>query len=144
MFTSLIVFLFLSLFIPARAQLDDPPDAYIFLALGVSKSAYLSLPQPGKILKYQVIKDSDGRKACDTDGWNVRGTGQNHDTEVILFEHPILKFAVFGFRGTELTNPEDWRRNFKIKLVSVRIKGRGRHKLHHVFVPSYKFVMLPI
>ena len=109
-----IVFLvFLSLFIPTRAQLDDPPNAYIFLALGVSKAAYFSLPRPGQVLKDQVIK------GCDIDGWDVRGTGQNHDTKVILFEHPILKFAVFGFRGTEPTNLNDWARNFQFNLVII-------------------------
>ena len=139
-----------------QANKVHPLKKIIKVSLAVSKAAYLPIPQKrylqhraiienpttisprrflGVILlspKYDFTQD---RVACSIKGWKVKQY-QFKETEVFLFTHTQQKLAVFGFRGTEALNLNDWKWNFNMvptrthidKTVFVTHKGfRNRY-----------------
>ncbi|XP_028404694.1 uncharacterized protein LOC114527241 [Dendronephthya gigantea] len=130
----------------------SPLEKYIKLTAGVSKAAYLPLAgnrfiQNGHIMEkanalkrkikfFESSNDKNQEKiACSLGGWSAKSHA-NRDTEVLLFTHPEMKLAIFGFRGTESKNLNDWRKNFKTILTSVRIGSAG-FKIHQGFRDRY-------
>jgi hypothetical protein len=139
-----------------EANRVHPLRKIIKVSLAVSKATYLPIPQkrylqhgaiienpttisPRRFLgvfllnpKYDFTQD---RVACSMRDWNAKQY-QYKETEVFLFTHAQQKLAVFGFRGTEALNLNDWKWNFNMvptrtyidKTVFVTHKGfRNRY-----------------
>ncbi|XP_028404695.1 phospholipase A1-II 1-like [Dendronephthya gigantea] len=130
----------------------SPLEKYIKLTIGVAKAAYLPFEgnrffQNGHIIESptttQPFKKYDRNQekyACSVGGWNAKSYASK-GTEVLLFTHPQLKLAVFGFRGTEPTSLKDWSKNFKMLLVAVRF-GNANFKIHQGFRDRYQDISL--
>ena len=140
-----LIFLFVSV-------TTSPLEKYIKLTIGVAKAAYLPLTgnrfiQNGHIIENptttQPFKKYDPKQekyACSVGEWNAKSYASK-GTEVLLFTHPQLKLAVFGFRGTEPTSINDWAKNFKMILVPVRV-GSAAFKIHQGFRDRYQDISL--
>ena len=72
---------------------------------------------------------------CRLRGW-VGKSYENEETEIVLFKHTKQKLAVFGFRGTEPINLEDWKKNFQMNLAKASI-GSTSFKIHQGFRDRY-------
>ena len=81
------------------------------LALRVSRAAYSDF-RTRQFIRNGFIMDAKNKRACNVGGWTAIGFIRD-DTEVLLFKHSRQKLAVFGFRGTEAFNLNDWLKNFK-------------------------------
>ena len=75
--------------------------------------------------------DAKNERACNVGGWTAMGFIRD-DTEVLLLKHSRQKLAVFGFRGTEGFNLNDWLKNFKVVQTPAKV-FRNMFKLYSGF-----------
>ena len=100
------------------------------LALRVSKAAYQDF-RTRQFIRNGFIMNAKNKRACNVGGWTATGFIRD-DTEVLLLKHSRQKLAVFGFRGTEGFNLNDWLKNFKVVQTPAKL-FRNMFKLHSGF-----------
>ena len=118
----------------AEASRIHPLRKIIKVTLAVSKATYLPIPQKRYLQHGAIIENpttviprrflgvillpvkydfSQDRVACSIKNWKAKHH-QVKETEVFLFTHEQQRLAVFGFRGTEAMNLQDWKWNFNM------------------------------
>jgi predicted lipase len=135
------VLVFAFLWISVGGTSVEHAKAFIKLAFGASKAAYI----PFDIVKgftsghiMQAAEQNRYTPSCKVGGWETKGN-ENNGTEFLLFKSKVQKIAVFAFRGTE-PNIDDWKKNFKIWLATVSLRHRNCRffKVHKGFHDRYK------
>ena len=127
----------LSLYTCLVAERVYPPSKVIRLTLGVSKATYLPLSSE-KYLKDGKTMESDDQSVCKIGGWTAKSY-ENRETEVLMFKHEKQKIVVFGFRGTESTNLNDWSKNFDMRPLQ-SIIGKTTFTTHKGFRERYGYI----